>query len=100
MTEIQLLQEIADLLRANRPANEIMGIEEAAAYMNMGETFLRELIGLYRIPHAPVKGKKRRGRILLRKKDLDDFINSRIVHNPQEARKIQDGRHSLMRAPL
>jgi excisionase family DNA binding protein len=92
MTETQLLQEVVDLLRARHPANEVMGIEEAAAYLDVGETFLRELIALYKIPHAVLKGKKSRGRIVLRRVDLDAFVASQLVHAPQDAQKQQDGR--------
>ena len=93
----KLLEEIVDLLRTQHPATEVMGIREAAAYMDMGESFFRELIALYQIPHAPIKGKKGRGRILIRKADLDAFIESRIVSNPKDAMKLQDGRRSNLR---
>lgn len=92
MTELQVLQEIADLLRARHAAPEIMGIPEACAYLGLGETFLRELIALYDIPHAVLKGNKTRGRVVLRKKDLDAFVESQLVNSPDDARRLQDGR--------
>jgi len=93
--EIGLLQEIADLLRTHHVAKDVMDVGEAAAYLSIGETFLRDLISLYRIPFAPLKGKGGRGRVVLRKTDLDKFLDSQVVLGPQDAMRLNDGRRRL-----
>lgn len=92
MNEIQLLQEIRDLLQVRHPANENMDIEQSANYLGIGKTFLRELIVLYKIPYAPLRGKKGRGRVILRKVDLDEFRDSMLVRSPKDQLRLQDGR--------
>ena len=92
MTEIQLLQEIADLLRTRHPANEVMGIEEAAAYLGIQKTFLAKLVSLRKIPAAYPNGIGKRRRVLLRKVDLDAFLESRLVRTEADAVRMNDGR--------
>jgi hypothetical protein len=92
MTQLQILQEICYLLQTNHPATDVMGIKSAAAYMDVSPNFLRELIGRHKIPYAPLKGRKSRGRILLRKIDLDAFLRSQLVNGSEDALALADGR--------
>lgn len=87
-----LLSEIRDLLRDNKPAKEIMTEEEAANYLNVSRVFFRELVILYAIPHAWLRGRDTRGRKMYRKKDIDTFLESVVVGSPADASRLMDGR--------
>ena len=66
MSRDAILHEIADLLRARHVAKDVMGAEAAAAYLDVGLTFFREMVALYKIPFVPLKGARGRGRVVYR----------------------------------
>lgn len=87
MTEIQLLQEIRDLLKANSHAKTVLNTEEAAEYIGISRSKLWELKQLYQVPFVQIAD-----RILYRKKDLDDWLEARSVKTPKDALRLSDGR--------
>ncbi len=87
-----VLLEIRDLLRANQPVKEVMTEEEAATYLNISRVFFRELVALYNVSHAWLRGPQTRGRKMFRKKDLDAFLETRLVGSPADASRLMDGR--------
>jgi excisionase family DNA binding protein len=89
---VALLQDLVDLMKARHPANEVMGADEAATYLDVSKSFFWELVHLHKIPYAPLKGAKSRGRVVFRKQDLDAFLAAQLVRGPQDAMKLNDAR--------
>ena len=62
----------ATCIRANPPVN--MSVLEASEYLNISERKLRDLIACAALRYARI-GK----RIILRKQDLDSFLEGRVI---------------------
>ena len=92
MTELQVLQEIKELLEARPPVNEVMDIKSGAAYLGVSENFFRALIDFHHIPYVQLKTIHARGRIVVRKTDLDSFLEAQLVRGPADLLKLNDGR--------
>ena len=88
---IALLREIRDHMKAHAPAKDVMDMEESAAYLGVSVRFFRELISYYKVPPARLSTNQR-GRYVFRKRDLDEFLASRVVRSPQEDMRLSDGR--------
>ena len=91
-----LLKEILAALKAAKPAREIMSTPEASEYLGCSESFLRELIAVYRIPFSRIPGADgSRGRIVLRRKVLDVWLESKQVNSAADDRRLLDGRRRV-----
>lgn len=86
-----LLEEIASILRANRPAREIMRVLDAADYLGIKKSHLGNLKATYQIPFSKVGG-----RVVFRKKDLDEWLDMNTVRTAEDDRRLLDGRRKLV----
>lgn len=84
MTATALLERIAKALENSGTMRPVLNIEEAAQYLGISSTSLGRLHSGYKIPFVRIGG-----RIVFRRKDLDRFIDARIVASVDDERGIK-----------
>lgn len=81
MTTEEVLSQIANALKARAP-RENMNREEAADFLGVSVSFLEEMKASYQIPFCRVGG-----RVIFRRRDLDKFLEQRLVRNAANDRR-------------
>lgn len=76
-----VLAQIEASLKARGP-RENMNREEAAEYLGVSVSFLEEQKASYSIPFCRVGG-----RVIFRRRDLDKFLEQRLVRSPETDRR-------------
>jgi excisionase family DNA binding protein len=83
MTATHLLERIARALENNGATRPTLNTEQAAEYLGISETSLGRLHSEYKIPFVRLGG-----RIVYRRKDLDRFIDDRLVSSVDDERRV------------
>jgi excisionase family DNA binding protein len=85
----QVLERIAQALEANRPARPIMDIEQAADYIGVHPNTMYRLVESYGLKVYRLTAG---GCVRFRRVDLDEWVESRVVTNPSDHKRILRGR--------
>jgi len=83
MTATHLLERIAKALENNGATRPVFNTQESAKYLGISCTSMERLRSSYAIPFVRLGG-----RVVYRRKDLDQFIEDRVVSSVQDERRI------------
>lgn len=83
MTATALLERIARALESNGATRPVFNTKQAAEYLGLSTTTLERMRSDYSIPFVRLGG-----RVAYRRKDLDQFVEDRVVSSVQDERRI------------
>lgn len=84
MTTTHLLERIARALENNGATRPVFSTKQAAEYLGVSTTSIERMRSEYRIPFVRLGG-----RIVYRRKDLDQFISDRVVTCVDDERGVK-----------
>ena len=83
MTATALLERIARALENNGANRPVFNTKEAAKYLSVSTTTMERMRSDYKIPFVRLGG-----RVVYRRKDLDQFIEDSVVSSVNDERRV------------
>lgn len=83
MTATHLLERIARALESNGATRPVFNTKQAAEYLGISTTSIERMRSDYKIPFVRLGG-----RVVYRRKDLDQFIEDRLVSSVKDEGRI------------
>lgn len=77
------LNRITEILEESRNPRPVFNTREASRYLGLSTTTLERMRSDYSIPFVRLGG-----RVAYRRKDLDQFINDRVVSSVEDERRV------------